>query len=178
MKVTYPYNNEIIVIEDFLTEEECNLILSFPESLTKEEWDKEQYDSANEFANQVMHFVDPISGVIGNKIIDTILPLLPDDVILKTWNPNSVTRTLPGSFMAPHNDWHDDNGCRYGIVIYINEDFGGGELYYPNKGIYMKPGKGLAVIHPASEEYLHGIKEVTSGVRYAMTSFLFDKDKA
>jgi hypothetical protein len=176
MKITKPYNNEIIVIENFLSEEEADLINSLVEAKTEEDWEADRLYN-NEFFNAVIHFTHPISGEIGDRVVENIMPLLPDGVILKSFNPNSVTRTEVGKSMAPHNDWHDDNGCRYGIVIYINENYTGGEIYYPNKGIYMKPGKGLAVVHPASEEYLHGIKEVTSGVRYAMTMFAFDEDK-
>ena len=177
MKITYPYNNEIIVIENFLSAEEADMIAGFVDNATEEDWARAQYVDGNEFNNTIFHFQDPIAGEIGKRIVDNIMPLLPDDVALKSFNPNCVTKTVTGKSMNPHNDWHDDNGCRYGIVVYVNEDYAGGEIYYPNKGIYMKPGKGLAVVHPASEEYLHGIKEVTSGTRYAMTAFVFDKDK-
>lgn len=176
MKITKPYNNEIIVIENFLSVEEADLINDLVSEKTEEDWEADRIYN-NEFFNAVIHFKHPISTEIGDRVVNHIMPLLPEDVAIKTFHPDSVTRTQVGKFMAPHNDWHDDNGCRYGIVIYINEDYDGGEIYYPNKGVYMKPGKGLAVIHPASEEYLHGIKEVTRGTRYAMTMFAFDKDK-
>jgi hypothetical protein len=176
MKITNPYNNEIIVIENFLSVEEADLIMSLVNSATEEDWERSKYED-NEFNNTIIHFQHEISDEIGKRMVENIMSILPEDVGLKSFRPNCVTKTETGKFMNPHNDWHDDNGCRYGIVIYINENFDGGEIYYPNKGIYMKPGKGLAVIHPASEEYLHGIKEVTRGTRYAMTAFAFDKDK-
>jgi hypothetical protein len=75
----------------------------------------------------------------------------------------------------------------YGVVAYFG-DFTGGEVFYPNiredgtlKGpeelgidgpcLEYQPSKGDLVIHSAFNPYGHGVREVTSGIRYAFSNF-------
>lgn len=72
----------------------------------------------------------------------------------------------------------------YGVVAYFG-DFEGGEVYYPRinpdgsvKGkdvggecFEYKVEKGDVIIHSAFEPYDHGVREVTSGTRYAFANF-------
>jgi hypothetical protein len=51
----------------------------------------------------------------------------------------------------------------YGMVIYLNDDFEGGELYYPEYDILYKPQAGALVIHDA--EAIHGVRATLSGER-------------
>jgi hypothetical protein len=52
-------------------------------------------------------------------------------------------------------------------MLYFNEDFEGGEIYFPNLDYQYKPVKGAALIFPCNE-YLHGVKAITKGYRYTM----------
>jgi hypothetical protein len=59
----------------------------------------------------------------------------------------------------------------HGMVLYLNDDYEGGQIYYPNLEIAIKPEAGSLVMHPGTEEYLHGVATVTSGIRYVGTAF-------
>jgi predicted 2-oxoglutarate/Fe(II)-dependent dioxygenase YbiX len=96
-----------------------------------------------------------------------------EDIFLTGFNILSRSKDIG---MAVHSDGGD--GLRqktlYGLVLYLNTcdvDFWGGELYYPNLKIEYKPKAGDLVIHPGSEEYRHGVNDVTLGTRYIITSF-------
>jgi hypothetical protein len=56
-------------------------------------------------------------------------------------------------------------------LIYYNDNFEGGELYYPDYDLTVKPEPGLAVAHPGDINYLHGVKPIISGERYTTPSF-------
>jgi predicted 2-oxoglutarate/Fe(II)-dependent dioxygenase YbiX len=56
-------------------------------------------------------------------------------------------------------------------LFYYNDDFEGGELYYPDHDISIKPKPGLAVLHPGDINYLHGVKMVTAGERFTTPAF-------
>lgn len=57
-------------------------------------------------------------------------------------------------------------------MLYLNEDFEGGELYFPQHNYFeIKPKPGLLVIFSGDLNHLHGIKEITSGFRYVHTTF-------
>jgi predicted 2-oxoglutarate/Fe(II)-dependent dioxygenase YbiX len=57
------------------------------------------------------------------------------------------------------------------VLVFLNEDFEGGELYYPQHDLTIKPKPGLAVAHPGDVNYLHGVTLVTKGYRYTTPSF-------
>lgn len=63
-------------------------------------------------------------------------------------------------------------GKNFTSMLYLNEDFEGGELYFPQHSNFeIKPKPGLLVIFSGNLRHLHGIKEVTSGMRYVHTTF-------
>lgn len=80
-----------------------------------------------------------------------------------------------GSGMVLHSDnCYDDGGPnlvnwrKYSGVLYLNDNFGGGETLFPDHGPYFaKPAKGKLVLYPAGLEYRHAITTVV-GTRYVM----------
>ena len=64
----------------------------------------------------------------------------------------------------------------YGVIAYFG-DYEGGEIFYPNLGIEIAPKPGDLVIHGATSKWKHGVKEVTSGVRYAFSNFSLKAEK-
>jgi len=72
-----------------------------------------------------------------------------------------------GEYVFPH---------RYcGSLIYLNDDFDGGEIYFPQHNLELKPVPGMMLTFPGTREYLHGVRPVTSGIRYVISSF-YTKD--
>ena len=53
-------------------------------------------------------------------------------------------------------------------IVYINDDFEGGEIYLPQHDISIKPKKGLLVCFPGDRHYLHGVSKITSGTRFTL----------
>lgn len=62
--------------------------------------------------------------------------------------------------------WYD-----IGTVFYLNDDYEGGELYFPLQGIEFKPKPGAAYFFPGDKNYIHGVRPITSGVRYTLPYF-------
>jgi hypothetical protein len=92
--------------------------------------------------------------------------------------PPCIVRWFGGIEQRPHADKQMNDGSpnpfpTYDInsLFYWNDDFEGGELYYPEHDIVVKPEPGLAVLHPGDIHYLHGVKMVTSGERYTSPAF-------
>lgn len=97
---------------------------------------------------------------------------------------NALQRTFPSSnpndvwSLEPHTDTHEYSDSQYvtkGYILYFNDTFSGGELEYVNKNLSIKPKPGMLVCHPGSEEYKHGVRAVTDGVRFYSSSFVYDK---
>ena len=59
-----------------------------------------------------------------------------------------------------------------GIVIFISDDFEGGEVVYVNKDISIKPKSGTLVCHPGTEEYSHAVNKFYNGDRIIASMFV------
>lgn len=54
--------------------------------------------------------------------------------------------------------------------LYLNDEFEGGELYFPGRGLSIKPKAGQLILFPGGHEYIHGVSQITSGKRYVLFS--------
>jgi predicted 2-oxoglutarate/Fe(II)-dependent dioxygenase YbiX len=66
-------------------------------------------------------------------------------------------------------------GGDFTMVLALNDpnDYGGGELFFPELGLALKPSAGSAVVFPATEEYMHRVAPVTSGERFTAVARCF-----
>ena len=72
-----------------------------------------------------------------------------------------------GSGMGPHCDNYDGHTTlAFSMIVYLNDDYDGGEIEFPNHGISLKPQEGSLIIFPSTEPYLHKVNEVLYGKRY------------
>ena len=92
--------------------------------------------------------------------------------------PPVIMKWRPGIEQRPHADKQLNNGEPNAFVdydlnslFYYNDDFEGGDLYYPQHDIVVRPKPGLAVAHPGDVNYLHGVTMITKGHRYTTPSF-------
>lgn len=65
---------------------------------------------------------------------------------------------------------HYDN-MLYGGVIYLNDDFDGGELYYTELDVTIKPVAMAMALHPADAP--HMVKPMNNGIRYSLPFFIW-----
>jgi hypothetical protein len=85
---------------------------------------------------------------------------------------SAIKKYNVGTEMGPHADQNDgDARLRYSIVSYLNDDYEGGELAFPNQNVTIKPQAGSIVIFPSSEPYLHQSKKLISGTKYMCPGF-------
>jgi hypothetical protein len=103
----------------------------------------------------------------------------------------AIVRWFVGQYQLPHADKELHEGINAGKpndfpyydlagLFYLNEDYEGGELYFPKQDIEFKPKAGAAYFFPGDMNYIHGVKEIKSGVRYVIPFFwtiLSHKDK-
>ena len=94
----------------------------------------------------------------------------------------AIVRWLPGQLQNPHADkelhdgpdagqpndfpWYDLSG-----LFYLNDDYEGGELYFPLQNIEFKPKPGGAYFFPGDKNFIHGVREIKSGIRYVIPFF-------
>ena len=173
----------IFVINNFITKEESNALTTVAKNATEEEWSIYNYtergedsewddrililESCNSFDDKTNKIVIDLFEKI-KKEINTILK---KDIYEYT-GFNTIYRSVIGQEMKTHSDSGLGPKFKYGVVLYLNDEYEGGEIFYPNIGLEFKPEAYSLLLHPAHEGYRHGVKKVSSGQRYSMTTFL------
>jgi len=56
----------------------------------------------------------------------------------------------------------------YTAIVYLNSDFSGGDLCFPEHNVCICPECGLLVAFPSSGDFVHGVARVSRGTRYSM----------
>jgi len=68
--------------------------------------------------------------------------------------------------------WRKSTDRDLSTVLFLNDDFEGGEFIFPDFRIKVKPEPGLLVCFPSNQLYLHGVEKVTNGTRYSMVNWM------
>lgn len=74
---------------------------------------------------------------------------------------------------AEGHDPKDLPSRTYVMGIFLNDDYEGGEIYFPRSNVALKPPTGSLLLFPGFKS-LHGVKEVISGVRINILVDFFD----
>ena len=181
----FPY-----ILNNFLTDDECDAIVSFTNEnihlfenhgQNHDFWSKRVINYhmiPDENLRNRMVFISHLVSKIVNSLATDKRRLVPDTLQIVRW--------MNGYELHPHADREEPSGKPhpfpwrdFGTVIYLNDDFEGGEIHWPNKGKEWKPVKGSLAIFPGTLEFLHGVRNVPDGVRYTIPSFYtYDLSKA
>jgi hypothetical protein len=89
---------------------------------------------------------------------------------------SKLLKYYPGSFIPPHAD-HGITSRTISSILYLNDNYGGGELYFPYFDILLKPNAGSVIFFPSNFMYVHEVKEITSGVRYSFPNWFHNLEK-
>jgi Rps23 Pro-64 3,4-dihydroxylase Tpa1-like proline 4-hydroxylase len=77
-------------------------------------------------------------------------------------------------------DAHYDGGSpskrSVSVILYLNDDYTGGEIEFVNFGIKIKPKAGTFYIFPSGYAYRHIAHPVESGTKYAIVTWLHDME--
>ena len=89
-----------------------------------------------------------------------------------------IVRWMPGNEQHPHADAENPDGSphpypwrEYASIVYLNSDYEGGSIYFPQHDLDLRPEPGTMVTFPGTSEYMHGVNMITAGERYSVASF-------
>lgn len=105
------------------------------------------------------------------RVTDRVNNILPKDYPSTRYGV--LQRHYKGVGLEDHRDTDCNPSLKLATVVYINEDYEGGYLYFKDEDFKaeLRPPAGSIMIFRASR--LHGVTEVTGdGERYVLTSFI------
>ena len=87
--------------------------------------------------------------------------------------PVSISKYRTGADMGPHVDDYGQDGVvpLMSAVIYLNDDYEGGELRFPEQDVMIKPEAGSVIVFPSVEPFYHQSMPLKTGTKYMVPAF-------
>ena len=178
--------SDIWVYHNFLSKDELDLILEKIKISGSSIWNTPNPNHPQNQSTRNLKEAEIISSRIQS--------FLPNNLYIHAHS--SITKLLPEQGHGIHSDNHDflkirelsklvkDDDCFvlvdnnvYGLVVYINDDYDGGEIFYTKQNIVYKPKAGDLIIHSAEDHCEHGVNPVKTNIRYSFPSAIREKIK-
>lgn len=174
--------------ENFLTDEEHKYLINTCRSLSQKDWE-ETYD------NQFQYNLERDGKEPDNEWKDRVYQFPKDHPVIISINekinnfvkkdgefPGLLYRSqrhYPGSSLKEHYDSVQSISLSHAIVLYLNDDYIGGELYFNKFNINFRPPVKSLIKFPSTEDYMHGIKTVGDGpTRFVLTTFIWNNERS
>ena len=92
------------------------------------------------------------------------------------WHENyNMLRYRGGQEYKAHYDGATGSGRSLSAIVYLNNDYEGGHVEFTNFGVKIKPEPGMLLLFPSNYAYTHIAHPVTSGTKYAIVTWLHDR---
>ncbi len=182
----------IMMIENYLEPELCEVLMRFADNsvFTKlkvvdhQKSDKEKVETMESEGRVTDHVdIDGMSGEILSIFNDVYCNRLASfyGVEFEWYERPQILRYPPGGkynrhadadhWLADENKWVRTQDRDYSVLLYLNEEYEGGSLYFPNQDFRFKPKSGMLAAFPSGHEFLHEAEPTTSGIRYVIVSW-------
>lgn len=188
--------DELISVANFLTDDELDFIWSKIKSATQEDWEIEYMSNLKNFCLEkfgrddvdnlvaegkfeiTQNWVDKNLNISNNQKYQVFYERL--NSLVKKADPTlelsglaTIQRMQPGVELKSHTDQHTDPSIRYAAILYINDDYKDGELFFKNLDLKLRPKPKSLLIFPGNEKYEHGVETVSDGpIRYVLVGFI------
>jgi hypothetical protein len=194
---TEVFHENVLFIEDFIDKEELETLLKIIETTPNEDWMIEytknlarfcmekfgrddvdnlvaegKFEITQNWADKNLNIVtEPISVTLQGRL-GRLLALA--DPSLELAGFGTLQRMQSDVELKSHTDQHTDPSIRYAAILYINDDYKDGTLFFKNKeNSDLRPKPGTLLIFPGNEEYEHGVRPVGEGpIRYVTVGFM------
>lgn len=81
-----------------------------------------------------------------------------------------------GDLMPAHSD-HGTTSRTLSLILYLNDNYNGGEVFFPYLNKSIKPASGSVIIFPSNFIYTHEVKAIKSGIRYSFPNWFHNSIK-
>ncbi len=192
--------DELTSIENFLTDDELEFLLEKINQASQADWEIEYMSNLKNFCMEkfgrddvdnlvaegkfeiTQNWVDKNLNVsqypeyrVFYERMASMVSEADDSLMLSGFA--TIQRMQPGVELKSHTDQHTDPSIKYATIIYINDDYKDGELFFENINLKLRPKPKTLLIFPGNEKYEHGVEFVGEGpIRYVLVGFIKEKD--
>ena len=102
-----------------------------------------------------------------------IMEMIAYDPNLTFGSIDHIQRQYAGSELKEHVDEYADPSIVFAAIVYVNDDYVDGHLYFSNLNVKTRPKAKSMMIFPGSELYKHGVSAPGEGpTRYVLPTFI------
>ncbi len=184
--------DEIFIIEDLLTSQICNQIISIAEHYPHEQAGFARQPNDVKIRNNDLlnlNEKDPLLKTTNNLLNSCIVII--QKLLYAYYGVSfpyseicTILRYQPGQYYQRHIDNillssrfdELEQGLPMrdiSIVGYLNQDFTGGETFFDRQNLKVKPKTGSVIVFPSNWTHPHQSLSVETGVKYAFVSWLY-----
>jgi hypothetical protein len=169
--------NNIKIINKFISEDDCKKFINFTKNIDGSVAPTQFDDKMNPISWNTSFKIKNINEFDKYKIIVKSIVEKEYEIKIKNKSFGSIVRWDVGSKMAMHSDdiytlRNDGTGItekhHMSGLIYLNDSYDGGEIYFSKQNLLIKPKTGDLLIFPGNINYPHEVKVITSGSRYTV----------
>jgi prolyl 4-hydroxylase len=89
--------------------------------------------------------------------------------------PFNLLKYQTGEEYKAHFDGTTQTHRAFSPILYLNDDYTGGELEFVHHNVKIKPTAGMLAIFPSNYAYAHIAHPVLTGTKYAIVTWLHDQ---
>lgn len=183
--------SKINVVENLISTEDRKLAIDLIDMLVDNGGQNSIVGESQDPAAQIQHarhvFTDPEYPEVAYLVKKYHAKIAESETKYANTFPHSVifVRYDVGGELELHNDFENYDPCTYcthANALYLNDEYEGGEIYFPEVGFQVKPPAGTLVYFPQTNvnedhsDMTHGVTAVTSGTKY-LINFCITTDK-
>lgn len=121
------------------------------------------------FDNLIAQGSDEVSLVVREKILEKIGFLFEAKYSLKGFY--KIEKVLDGNNVAVHDNSLVDQDNDIIVKLFLNDNFDGGDVYFPSIGKYWKPVRGSLICYPANSKFASGVETVLNNDQNFLYSY-------
>ena len=135
---------------------------------------KETINPNNKYYSQELFLMNEINSISDRALEEYFKEYPFAKANLKGREKPNILKYVEGGFLPPHQD-HGVSSRALSVLIYLNDDYEGGEISFPISNIVLKPKSGSVVLFPSNFLYVHTISDMISGVRYSIPAWFHNR---
>lgn len=191
--------DELILVKNFLLKEEIDFIWSVINKASQEDWEIEYMSNLANFCMEKFGR-DDVENLVAEGKFEITQNWADKNLNIKKYDeqrvfykrlsdmidssfPNlelsglaTIQRMQPTVELKSHTDQHTDPSIQYATILYINDDYVDGEVFFKNLNLKLRPKPGELLFFPGNEKYEHGVEHVGDGpIRYVIVGFIKEK---
>jgi len=157
-------------IENVLSEEEHKILLEYAknaQSWKEQPWKAITIESEN-LPEYILEMLNRIFQLVHKRSVELY------DVAINPFHKSAlhIVKFVEGFNLGPHVDTLSSEGNHIASVYYLNDDYTGGEINFPDHKLKIKPKPNSLIIFPGNENYLHEVRKIVGNDRYSSAMWL------